>query len=562
MVHQSSHRQYELDRLEETNLRLVGEARLLLALVAASVVLFAPPRVPTLLPLLGILVGYAAYSAVLMLQASSGQPSRGLKNIHWIDAGCYVVAVGLSGGLASPLSVFVLFPVLVASLQAGFRRGAAVALASTAALASIGLVSAWLDADGSFRVSSFWPVATLLLMGLAIARWGSSEFTLMRRLACVNDLNHLANPRQDFKHAMAKLAEMLRMYHRADSCVVVMFDSASAGYLLCEARCESKEGVRGERISQELAEPLLSVSPELGLVYGRRRYFWHRTIAVAYDRTSLEPRPIDQSRLEEIANLLDGHAFLSLPIYCRERLIGRLFATSRRARYRRVDLRFLQQAIGHASLAIDTIRLLDQLASETATQERHKISRDLHDGTIQPYIGLKLGLEALRRQVPEATPLAAEVDDLARMATEGIAELRQYIAGLREQAAKRSGDSLLVAVRQQAEKFSEFYGIKVDVVADGDMQLNESLFREVMNIVREGLANIRRHTAANRATVRLREGEGRLVMEFLNEHGSERRRPPLFFPRSLNERASNLGGRVDVVHREDDHTLVAVEIPV
>ena len=57
------------------------------------------------------------------------------------------------------------------------------------------------------------------------------------------------------------------------------------------------------------------------------------------------------------------------------------------------------------------------------------------------------------------------------MAGEGIAELRRYVAGLREQGPRTARESLLVAVRRQAEKFTEFYGIDVKVVADSDVRV-------------------------------------------------------------------------------------------
>ena len=104
------------------------------------------------------------------------------------------------------------------------------------------------------------------------------------------------------------------------------------------------------------------------------------------------------------------------------------------------------------------------------------------------------------------------------MAGEGIAELRRYVAGLREQGPRTARESLLVAVRRQAEKFTEFYGI--DVKAWQTASGVEAMFHEVMNIVREGLANIRRHTSAQRL-VNLRDEGARLVVEFINDRAPD-----------------------------------------
>jgi signal transduction histidine kinase len=498
-----------------------------------------------------------------MLRAGNERVSAGRGHAHWVDAACFLLVVGLSGGITSKVSLFLLFPVLVATLQSGLARGVIAAVACALLLACVGALRAWFDSGVRFQDLSLWPVAVLLLLGLLVARWGNSGFTLWRRLEFLSHVNALASPRYSLYHVTRALAEMLRAYYRADSCIAIMAEMQSDGYLLWEATVEPRETqMHGERTSKELVEPLLGASPELAMLYSRRRRLWQRTVVGAYDRMSLDPRPSDRTTLEQIANLLETDSFITMPLYFRHRPIGRLYATSRRFRYVQSDLRFLQQVVGQAALVIENVQLLDRLASDIAIQERRKISRDLHDGTIQPYIGLKLGLEALRRGIPDATPLAAEVDDLTRMAGEGITELRRYVAGLRDQESKANRESLLAAVRRQAEKFTEFYGIHVQVVAEGDVQLKEPLSREVTNIVREGLANIRRHTSALRAIVNVREEGDRLVVQFVNEAPPGRHAPRPFFPRSLNERAKELGGRVDVERREDGWTSVAVEIPV
>ena len=58
------------------------------------------------------------------------------------------------------------------------------------------------------------------------------------------------------------------------------------------------------------------------------------------------------------------------------------------------------------------------------------------------------------------------------------------------------------------------------------------------------------------------EGKLRLVVEFINDRAPDGNAKQIFSPRSLNERAMELGGRVDVENRDDGRTKVAVAIPV
>src|SRR5678809_1131489 len=65
--------------------------------------------------------------------------------------------------------------------------------------------------------------------------------------------------------------------------------------------------------------------------------------------------------------------------------------------------------------------------------ERQKISRDIHDSAVQPYIGLKLALEALARKVPPDHPLYKDIARLVDMTSMEIAGLRRYVKGLKGQ---------------------------------------------------------------------------------------------------------------------------------
>ena len=203
----------------------------------------------------------------------------------------------------------------------------------------------------------------------------------------------------------------------------------------------------------------------------------------------------------------------------------------------------------------------ERLAMDLARHERRQISRDLHDSAIQPFIGLKLGLEAMRRRIAEEGHLVKDLDDLIAIAGDGIEELREYVGALRTASANRIADDLASAVRCQAKKFSSLYGIEATVITSGDVSIPGPMQHEVIQIIREGLSNIRRHTAANRAAIHLRQRDGRLLLEIRNDNGGQARPWRRFVPRSISERAKELGGRVRVNHR-NGHTVVAVELPI
>jgi signal transduction histidine kinase len=238
-----------------------------------------------------------------------------------------------------------------------------------------------------------------------------------------------------------------------------------------------------------------------------------------------------------------------------------LYVGSNKKRYSSRDIVPISSAARYACSLIASIRLAETLTKEAAFQERRRISRDLHDSAMQPYIALKLGLEAMQRRF-RGTPLAGELDELIKIASDGIGELREYVVNLKNAAARKQQlPSLLTAVRAQAKKFTEFYNIDAQVIAPTDISVSAPLRNDVIQIVREGLSNIRRHTAAARATINLREQQGRLFVELTNDD-ARRAANREFYPRSIGERATERGGRVSVRRGAGGRTVVAVELPI
>ena len=265
-------------------------------------------------------------------------------------------------------------------------------------------------------------------------------------------------------------------------------------------------------------------------------------------------------RLAALAGMLRVSSLITVPLSDGDRCIGRLYVGSNKKRYASRDILPISRGARYACSLIASIRLAETLAKEAACQERRRISRDLHDSAMQPYIALKLGLEAMQRRL-RGTPLAGELDELIKIANDGIGELRQYVVNLKNAAARKQLTSLLTAVRAQAKKFTEFYNIDAQVIAPTDISVSAPLRNDVIQIVREGLSNIRRHTAAERATINLREQRGCLLVEVINDN-ARREAKREFYPRSIGERATELGGRVSVRRGTGGRTVVAVELPL
>jgi signal transduction histidine kinase len=202
---------------------------------------------------------------------------------------------------------------------------------------------------------------------------------------------------------------------------------------------------------------------------------------------------------------------------------------------------------------------LRSLSQATVDVERRRISLDLHDGAIQPYLGLMLGLEALRRRVAPDNPLARDLDELHAMTRDSIDELRGYVRTL--SGAQAPAGPLQEGLRRQVERFQKFYGFTAELDVQPGLRLDEGLAGDVVQLVGEGLSNVGRHTASRQVTVAISAADRRLVIEIINHRGGGvpwRR----FTPASLVQRAARRGGLVEVVPHQSGGSIVRIVLPL
>jgi signal transduction histidine kinase len=247
--------------------------------------------------------------------------------------------------------------------------------------------------------------------------------------------------------------------------------------------------------------------------------------------------------------------------------VGRLYLAGSRRRAGIGDVEFLLQVVDALLPLLENVRLVDRLAASAADEERRKIARDVHDSVIQPYIGLQIGLSALERQLASGSRGAEEalraagdgVRRLLAVTESGVEDLRGFVARLRGGEATTKGFAAIA--ESFARKFTELTGIAVEVEAAGGLVVNDRLAAELFQMMAEGLSNVRRHTEAKRARLRLAEAEGALQLAIEND-GAPTRQAASFVPRSLADRAKALQGWVEVQALEAGGTRVLVTIPL
>ncbi len=179
------------------------------------------------------------------------------------------------------------------------------------------------------------------------------------------------------------------------------------------------------------------------------------------------------------------------------------------------QLRFLLDLRRQVGPAIYNVYLLHRLRRRAGAAERARFARELHDGAVQSLIAVEMQVDVLRRQA-ENSPFIVD-GELKRI--QGL--LREEVLKLRElmqQMKSIDVDSrkFLHVVGDTVERFQRETGISARFVTDIEKpEMPEKVCRELVRIVQEGLVNVRKHSQARHALVRLSESPSQwsLTME-------------------------------------------------
>lgn len=457
--------------------------------------------------------------------------------VYWVDIGWYGLMVGATGGAASPFFPLFFFAILAASFRHGFDTGARLTLGAT-----LVITAAVLAAEGREAFHLMLLRATFVLaLGYMIAFWGGLAIDQRRRLALLRDVSRLSNPRFGVQHTLDSLMEKILRFYAGETCILIMQDNSGGWLFNTVQHPRTGRAVLRHRTEEAAVAPLLELDGAATVLYRSKAHSWLPANATATALIAGEKdwRQIDADACERIAELLETDAFMSAPLPLRKGQ-GRIFVMSS-DRARRGDAAFLNHIVQQAFPVIETIDLLDRFASDAAFRERQTIARDLHDSTIQPYIGLRHAIAAIRKQAGDANVVAAELDHLLEMSTDVIGDMRQFAQRFKN--GRQSEPELLIALRRQINQVRSFYD--VDVVFDVAQAplIHDRMAAEVFQIVTEGVSNICKHTHAKSALVRLAADDHQLAIDISNPCDGA---VVDFLPRSIADRVRSLGGTLTV----------------
>ncbi|MFG3157321.1 sensor histidine kinase [Streptomyces sp. NPDC048219] len=186
--------------------------------------------------------------------------------------------------------------------------------------------------------------------------------------------------------------------------------------------------------------------------------------------------------------------------------------------------------------------------------ERRRIERDLHDGAQQRLVALTLILGLARLDAPPG-PLADQLTKAHEEAGEALAELRGLIQGIYPKVLTDYG--LQAAIADAADRCV----VPVDVDLELPGRPTEAVESAAYFVICEALANVAKHSGADRAQVSGGHRDGRLFLE-VRDDGCGGADPSAGSGLTgLADRVSVLDGRLALTSPPDGPTLLRVEFP-
>jgi signal transduction histidine kinase len=250
---------------------------------------------------------------------------------------------------------------------------------------------------------------------------------------------------------------------------------------------------------------------------------------------------------------------------------GRLFVLNGRSSFHKKDLAWLEDIASHIAPALENIFLLRHLRARAIEAERSRIARDLHDGILQTLLSIEIQLDVLRRRVPTAPDHAVtSLTNLQQTVRNEGAELRQTVTDLRPLRVQSA--DLVDLMRGFAERYRNESTVALDLLIDStQLRAPDRVCREIFQIYREALNNIKKHAKASHVVVKLSQDDSRLVLvvddngegfSFAGKFTGDELDRLRLGPISIKERARTVGGVLTVESNPGHGARLTIEVPL
>jgi signal transduction histidine kinase len=441
-------------------------------------------------------------------------------------------------------------------------RGNSRAMLALVGVATVG-ITARVAFEQSFRWESIWHWIAIgsgtLVSGLCMGFLGAREREHLARQEFLEKVTGLLQ----FDHGLTEsirqvLGELAVTFECEQACLAILEDELERLFVW-KVRPGELEAGAAETLPQSRSDTFLFDCLEITMAWEFKNGTGQGFV----------PAPPSATREE-----FGARSLLAVTMENSGRPVGRVLLVNphpSRGHFSAGDLRWLEQIVRYVGPPLENVFLMRSLRSRAVESERSRISRDLHDGILQTLLSLKIQLEVLRRKLPQKPEQAgAELESLQKTVQQESDELRRMVTDLRPLRVESA--DMRELMYGFAERFRSEHGMAIDLfIEDRNLRLPDRICRELFQIYREALHNVKKHAHASHVVVKLEQDEANVFL-FVDDNGqgfsfsgryrSEELDQLRLGPISIKERTRSVGGTLTVESNPGHGARLTVEIPL
>ncbi len=505
-----------------------------------------------------VLLGYIAFSAVIVLTRSSRAMTRsGSYGVQAVDVCVSSALMVLSDGVASPFFVFYLFTLIAATLRwdwAGALTSAAILTSTLWLVHLIGFSPHTTPDTGTDELSrSAIRGGFLMIGGVMLAYLGASQERSRRRFARLANWPQVRPQSTRLELLENTLAHAARVT-RAPR-IMVIWDEVDEPYRHVAIWDKGK----------------LQYSHEQNFMFGDLVAPTHsdRSFAViAHGHVNADGRsersPINQALTQAFSITSAATAAFQYSV-CSGRVFVLDFIAAREE-----DISLVAVLASRIGVNFEDYILRERLQTAAASQERARLGRDLHDGVLQGLAAASIQLKVASVTAPEQTQ--QQIRLVREVLADEAQRIRSYVEATRAIAPAPTGLVLVERdLRKRVARLRELWDCHIELSIDPtDLKTSLTTARNIGHMITECVSNAVRHGRATRINVaiqRLTSGismsvtdNGTGIEGLLGAYDTSVEAAGAHAPLSLKSRADELGG-VLYLSSSSNGTNITVEFP-
>jgi signal transduction histidine kinase len=498
------------------------------------------------------------------------QIERLLRKRSWhLPLVCDLLALGFFMYI-SPSTVPVWFPYMFLCYAAGIRWGLELTLPLAGALSLILVLLTAVKGDIHWMRVVSWLGITVgtFAGGAGLAFMGDRNRRFASQIEFFSRLSATIQVDQGLAESLRLLLEELATSFGAEEALLLYRDTDLERIFLWRLKAGESERLVPESLPLSRTDGFLLDDMDATIcwnsLYGSGSGFgWDRRDGRALKNLPRLPGPAQQE--------LKINSFATVAFEQGGQATGRIFLLNSRKPFQKQDLAWFENIAAHISPALENIFLLRHLRARAIEAERSRIARDLHDGILQTLLSIEIQLDVMRRRLPAAPDQAVSgLASLQQTVKNEGAELRQTVTDLRPLRVQSA--DLVDLMRGFAERYRNECAVALDLLIDSaQLRAPDRVCREIFQIYREALNNIKKHAKASHVVVKLSQDDSRLVLvvddngegfSFAGRFTGDELDRLRLGPISIKERARTMGGVLTVESNPGHGARLTIEVPL